>query len=160
MRFFINTCFRFFYSPILRAFVFAFITCSASFAQSDELTSALNQKMKYLSQNQSVISKNLANAHTPKYKALELKEPKHGGGNSHSINLATTSPMHISSVDGSGKNFRTTKQKDAYETAPNGNNVSIEEQMFKMSKNTTEHQEVTALAKKINNLMALSVGGN
>jgi flagellar basal-body rod protein FlgB len=59
-----------------------------------------------------------------------------------------------------GVNFKTTKQKDTYETAPNGNNVSIEEQMLKMSKNNTQHQEVTALAKKFNNLIAVAAGGN
>ncbi len=157
MRFVTDTYLKLFYANCLIGTLIATFPLPAN---ADELTSALNMKMKYLSQNQSVISKNLANAHTPAYKALELKEPEYSKDNSHHIALKTTSPMHISTAGSLGVNFKTTKQKDTYETAPNGNNVSIEEQMLKMSKNNTQHQEVTALAKKFNNLIAVAAGGN
>jgi flagellar basal-body rod protein FlgB len=75
------------------------------------------------------------------------------------VRLMTTSPMHISGNNYASA-FKTVKQKDAYETAPNGNNVSIEEQMVKMSQNNTDHQEVTGLLKKLNSISAFATSGN
>ena len=129
----------------------------AQVANADALTDALSLKMKYLSANQSTISKNLANSNTPGYKAMELKEPKYGHGKG--LTLATTSPMHLGGAgSGGGANFKTVKQKDTYETAPNGNNVSIEDQMVKMNANNMEHQAATNLVKKINGLANLATG--
>ena len=145
---------RFFITAL---FVSTSVIFSAQASFSDSLTDALKQKMQYLGQSQAVISKNLANANTPGYKAMELKDPASKGGLAQGIGLATTSPMHIG---GSGKsgNFKLVKQKDAYETAPNGNNVSIEEQMVKMSANSMEHQQVVNLMRKMSGLMNVARG--
>jgi flagellar basal-body rod protein FlgB len=126
----------------------------ASFSRADDLTDALKLKMKYLSQSQAVISKNLANANTPKYKAMEVERPHH---NSKMVSLTTTSPTHIGGIGREGS-FKVVKQKDAYETAPNGNNVSIEEQMVKMSANSAEHQAATNIMHKVGSLVALATG--
>lgn len=147
MRNFIKTC--------AAASFGAFIICAADFSYADNLTDALRLKMKYLSQNQAVISKNLANANTPGYKAMELQEPRYG--NKQSVGLMTTSPAHIGGGNGQGK-FRAIRQKDTYETAPNGNNVSIEEQMVKMSANSTEHQATTNIMHKIGGFVGLATG--
>ena len=141
MRFFIAT------------FIAAMLPCFALGA--DDLSAAIKRKMDYLSQSQSVISKNLANANTPGYKAMELQSPnrKSGGGSS----LRTTSPMHIGGMKNSGS-FKLTRQKNAYETAPNGNNVSIEEQMVKMSENSMQYQASANLLRKMHRLVTVATG--
>lgn len=135
-----------------------FFIALPQFANADQLRDSLRLKMKYLGQNQAVISKNIANANTPGYKALELQQPQYkNGAGAQSISLATTSPKHISQIGGSN-GFKTKKQQDSYETAPNGNNVSIEEQMVKMSANNLEYQEVTNLLKKLSGMMNVARG--
>ena len=113
--------------------------------------------MKYLGKSQAVISKNLANSNTPGYKAMEVLEPGYKTNNKRGIGLATTSPNHIGGIGGNGS-FKTIKQKDTYETAPNGNNVSIEEQMVKMSANSAEYQAATNIMHKVHSLMGLATG--
>lgn len=147
MRGFIKAC------PIA---AFAIFLCANSLARADDLTEALKLKMKYLSQSQAVISKNLANSNTPNYKSMEVQEPRYSS-NGKSLAMVTTSPTHIGSASHNGK-FKITKQKDTYETAPNGNNVSIEEQMVKMSSNSSEHQAATNLMHKVNGLYGLALG--
>lgn len=136
----------------------AFLIFSAFPSFADELSSALRTKMRYLGQNQAVISKNLANSNTPKYKAMELKEPDYkDSSNLHGVSLVTTSPMHIGGAN-KAPGFKKVQQKDTYETAPNGNNVSIEEQMVKMSKNSLEHQSTANILRKVSSLKNLAIG--
>jgi hypothetical protein len=101
--FFIKSCLAFFQITVLATFYIY----SAYLANADEHTvgAALKLKMKYLAQNQAVISKNLANANTPGYKAIELKEPQYNVGKAQGIGLATTSPMHINGRGGIGGSF-------------------------------------------------------
>lgn len=145
-----------FFSSIVHILVLAafIVMCTVRLSLADGLPSALKNRMGFLSQNQAVISKNIANANTPKYKAMELKEPPVRPAG---IALATTSPMHISGGSGRG-NFKQVQQKDTYETAPDGNNVSIEEQMVKMSKNSQEYQATTNMLRKVHSLINLSTG--
>lgn len=135
----------------------AFYICAASSSNAEDIEKALKLKMKYLSQSQAVISKNLANANTPGYKAMELNKPKYNFGKSKGVSLETTSPMHIGGLNGVGQ-FRAVKQKDTYETAPNGNNVSIEEQMVKMSENSMEHQATLGIMKKLGSFDDIALG--
>jgi len=148
---------RFFITALFAAAPIVLFMLSAEPSAANDLSAALTQKMKYLSQSQAVISKNLANANTPGYKTMEIKEPKYNGSSNNGVSLAITSPMHIAGASGSGR-FKAVKQKNTYETAPNGNNVSIEEQMVRMSSNSLEHQSTTNLLHKIHKLVNLATG--
>lgn len=127
--------------------------CNVSYA--GDLSASIRQRMAYLAKNQAVISKNLANADTPGYKAMELREP--AGTSRGGLVLKTTSPHHMSMSGKSGK-YTAVRQKDAYETAPNGNNVSIEEQMVKMSENSRQYQVSVNVLRRINGLLAIATG--
>lgn len=141
----------------MRCFIITLLIAQliAMSSYADDLSSAIKMKMSYLSQNQALISKNLANANTPGYKAMELQAPTGNSGGSSS--LRTTSPMHIGGTKKSGR-FVAIRQKDTYETAPNGNNVSIEEQMVKMSDNSMQYQSAANLLRKIHGLVGLATG--
>jgi flagellar basal-body rod protein FlgB len=122
----------------------------------DDVVTDLQTKMKYLNNRQSVISQNIANANTPKYKAKDLKPLSFGGGSR--LQLATTSPSHLGGA-GSNGNFKAMKEPDAYDTAPNGNNVVLEQQMIKMSDTDSDYSATTSILKQMNGLMHAAVGG-
>lgn len=127
-------------------------------AVAEDVREALREKMRFLSQRQAIISKNIANADTPGFKALDLSAPQGKNSGSGSLKLATTSPKHLTGNNGSSSNFKVFRQKTAYETAPNGNNVSIEEQTTKLAGNNIEHQTTKSALKKISNLMSMAIG--
>lgn len=125
-----------------------------------DVMSEMRTKLKFLNNRQSVISDNIANANTPKFKASDLKPIDYGkaGGSPSTIQLATTSPGHL----GAGKSnihFKKIRQKDSYDTAPNGNNVVLEEQMVKMSDTDMQYKETASVMKQMNGLMRLAIGG-
>jgi flagellar basal-body rod protein FlgB len=127
---------------------------SFSFAAEDVMQD-LRNKMRYLNNRQSVISQNIANANTPGFKAMDVEPSGFGKGNT--LQLANTSPMHISSSGARG-NFKKVKDRDTYETAPNGNNVSIEEQMIKMSDTDKEYETTTNILRQMGGLVRTAVG--
>ncbi len=128
-----------------------------------KLFAAMQNKMNYLGERQSVLARNVANANTPGYKPLDLKKVDFGdmvsSYNSHS-SLTTTHPMHMSLGSSSGGNFQQEKQIDAFEVTPSGNAVVLEEQMLKMSENALDYQATTRLYKKMTSLMNTAIGGN
>ncbi len=137
--------------------VLAGVTLQSSQSVASDLSDTLNLRLRYLSQNQSVISQNLANANTPGYKSMELISPDYSSATGNNGKLIVTSPMHIGGI-GKQTGFKLTKQKNAYETAPNGNNVSVEEQMLKMSQNSTKYQATASLIKKIEGFTKIALG--
>lgn len=143
---------------ITAIFCATFFVVGITTAQADGVRENAKLKMRYLSNRQSVISQNIANVNTPGYKAREL-EPmgQSKKSNSGQITLQTTSPMHIS-VAGNNSSFKTIKDKDTYEIKPDGNTVSVEEQMVKMSANSLEYNETVGILKKLNNITLLAVG--
>jgi flagellar basal-body rod protein FlgB len=123
-----------------------------------DVTSQMQNKLKYLSTRQSVIADNIANANTPHFRSSDLKPMNNPSGR---LQLVTTSPAHISSggISKSGR-FQKMRDKDTYDTMPNGNNVDLEQQMVKMSDTDLQYKETTSMMKQMNGLIRLAVGGN
>lgn len=137
-------------------FIISFLTDAAS---ASDVRSMLNRKMKYLSSRQAVISKNIANVNTPGYRAEDIKPVdfkrklsfKNGG-----IVMKTTSPKHISYKRGSY--FKVEKASETYETAPDKNNVVLEEQLVKMNNIDMEYQNAVTIMHKFNSLLKIALG--
>ena len=118
----------------------------------------MRQRLGWLTQRQTVLTRNIANADTPEYSAQDLKEfdfkevlRQFRGGRRNSIAVKTTNPKHLSgpaSRGGSTGNFKQVAERRPYETAPDGNSVILEEQMVKMNENTINHSTMTRLYRK------------
>lgn len=135
------------------------------------LFDAVYANMNYLGQKQKVIAQNIANADTPGYKAHELKgtpdfksilgDSGKGTMQLNGPSLATTSKAHLR-IDGntSGKmeTYKDRAQKVAYEVAPSGNSVVIEEQMIKASDVVGEYRMMSNIHEKYLNMVRAATG--
>lgn len=104
------------------------------------------QRLKWLGARQGVLAANVANADTPGWKARDLTPfsevlAAHGataGG------LVQTDPQHLS---GSGADTAGSKLLRG-ERAPDGNQVSLDQQLEKIAQTDSDHEAVTALYRR------------
>ena len=117
------------------------------------LLSMLRERMTWLKQRQDVLSQNVANADTPGYVARDLKpldfeqmlqsatrqQFQHG--------LTTTDPRHIALTPPRRGEFDD-HETPGQEANPNGNSVSLEEEMIKVSDTQAQFQAAANLYSK------------
>jgi len=88
-------------------------------------------RMRYLTQRQTVLSRNIANADTPGFKALDLAPFAPNAPTTAPLALSTTEPGHIALASTGVPSSAQLIKSNAYGEKPNGNSVSLEEQMVK-----------------------------
>ncbi len=113
----------------------------------------IQQRLGWLNQRHQVLSQNIANADTPKYRAQDLKlfdfKSVLQKSGSPRMRIAVTNSMHMTGLGGQGNSaFKQITDRKPYETAPDGNSVVLEEQMVKMNENTINHSTMTRLYQK------------
>ena len=124
---------------------------------------ALKGKLRFHEARQKVLAENVANAETPGYSALDIKAPDFfrvavEGTGQGGVATAVTSPMHIAApAIGNGTPYRTQKV-DGYVVTPDGNAVSLEDQMMKVTSNQMDYQTVTSLYQRSLGLLKTAVG--
>jgi len=133
------------------------------------ILSALKSKLKWHQARQGVLAQNIANANTPNYKPQDLKRVDFSSlvpetsRNSGSISAARTNAAHIKlpalGTSGSSSRYEVVKTVD-WEITPNGNAVSLEDQMMKVTENQMEYQAATTLYSRSLGLLRLAVGQN
>lgn len=111
------------------------------------LFNMLDAKLAYVSQRQSVLANNVANADTPHFTPSDVKAPNFkdimagktvGSPSESSGGLRLTNSQHIS-MQGLGLNPDVVEVSDkVYGVDPSGNGVDLEEQMLKAAKNQSE----------------------
>ncbi len=100
------------------------------------LFQAMNAKMNYLTERQKVISQNIANADTPNYVSQDLAKADFSkilsnvDKNKMHVSLDSSNPNHLAAPNQS-PNPKVGTNKMPYEVKPDGNSVTIEEQMVK-----------------------------
>jgi flagellar basal-body rod protein FlgB len=104
------------------------------------------QRLKWLGARQSVLAANVANADTPGWKARDLKPFSEvlAGSGAVAGALVQTDPKHLhgSISDKSGTKLL------AGEQAPDGNQVSLDQQLEKIAQTDSDHEAVTALYRR------------
>ena len=125
------------------------------------LNTMLKGHMKYMSERQGVLAQNIANIDTPGYKARELKKPdfaKMAEIQKHRLEMAATSPKHLSGTLAGGTSFDTIKDATTFETSPTKNNVVLEDQMGKVSDTNANFQLSSNMLKKFTQLYRAAAG--
>jgi flagellar basal-body rod protein FlgB len=110
------------------------------------LFEALSKRMAWLSDRQTVLAQNVANADTPGFVSRDLKAPDFRklleGQSQKQVTLATTQPGHIAIQRSAASMAEPENDKDR---SINGNAVSLEEQMMKVSQTANDFALTTSL---------------
>ena len=124
------------------------------------LTQMIDEKLRYHSQRMPVLAQNVANADTPGFKAKDVQAPdfKKMVQANQRLPMAQTSPLHLSSSTMLSPAMAVVLQETTYETNPNGNNVSIEEQVQKVSMNASEYQLALNLHESVDKMFNIAIG--
>ena len=125
------------------------------------LFSMLRERMSWLHQRQDTLSQNVANADTPRYVARDLKpldfedalrKTTTSGGT-----MMTTNARHIAIAPTSTSKFDDVATPDVA-SSPNGNAVSLEMEMIKVSDTQAQFQAAANLYAKAMTLMKTAIG--
>lgn len=131
--------------------------------QNLSLFKGLEAKLHMLDQRQRLISQNIANADTPGYRPTDVKEADFGSllgkiaGDTATLRPVSTNASHMPSVS-EVANIKSGKQKIMYEIAPDGNSVSLEEQMVKGNQVAIDHSMMTMIYQKQVSMMRMAIG--
>lgn len=116
---------------------------------------ALKERMKWLSENQRVISENVAHADTPGYKAQQLAKQDFSKlvdsfdqGGFQRVKPVTLSKPPSAGVGVRGGAAYDTQQVKGNEEKQTGNTVVLEEEMMKMAENQMQYNLAVQLYKK------------
>jgi flagellar basal-body rod protein FlgB len=124
-------------------------------------------RMRYLTERQTVVAKNIANADTPGYQAqdatpfafdsalLHTGISASAAGHATALTLAQTQPGHIALTASAATQAGT--KANAYGEKPDGNTVSIEEQMVKSADIGNEFALANAAYTKSLTLMKIAI---
>lgn len=132
------------------------------------LLTGLTQAMKHLSERQRVTAQNIANSDTPGFKAKELTAPNFGqlveSGTAGSPRvsrprIAVSSEMARLGARGPA-DPNVVLDRNVSETKPDGNNVTLEDQLLKMGQIQTDFTTLTNLYRKQMGLLKTAIGRN
>ncbi|MDB5558287.1 MAG: flagellar basal body rod protein [Enterovirga sp.] len=120
------------------------------------LVSMLKSKLHWHQARQKLLAENVANADTPGFKPMDLKEPGFAGSLGGALALDRTSPLHIGF---SQARPEAEKTRGGFETRPSGNSVNLEDEMLKVAANQSDYQLATSLYQKSLSMLRTAVGG-
>ncbi len=123
---------------------------------------ALKGKMQWNEARQKLLAENVANAETPGYRGRDLKEfnfremvAKSAG---NSIATVTTQPGHIGAKNGAQGGDFGARAMNSFEITPEGNGVTLEDEMMKVAANQMDYQAATSLYTRSLKLIRTALG--
>ena len=124
------------------------------------LFSMLRDRMTWLHQRQDLLSQNVANADTPGYVARDLKPLNFEDAMRNTTSggsLNTTNARHIALSSSTSSAFEDRAAPDT-ESSPNGNAVSLEMEIIKVSDTQAQFQAASNLYAKAMTMMKTAIG--
>lgn len=125
------------------------------------LFTALTEKMKWHQARQGLLAENVANAETPGYRGSDLEA---FGFAEHMRNFSTsriaavvTNPAHIA-IAGSDADGFGGRRMNSFEITPEGNGVTLEDEMMKVTANQIDYQTITSLYTKSLRIIRTALG--
>ncbi|KAF8818610.1 flagellar basal body rod protein FlgB [Rickettsia endosymbiont of Cardiosporidium cionae] len=146
------------------------VPCNKNTVKGVNTSSLIKQYLEFLSLRHKTLSENIANLNTPNYKAKDVSMADNTGNlvkaapKRYVFCLSTTSAKHIGSKNMgpngiNGIHYKINKIKNSYETKPNGNNVSMNQQMSEISQNQQSYNVAIRAYSALNNLFLSVLGG-
>ena len=125
------------------------------------LFSLAARRLDYLTQRQTVLAQNVANADTPGYQPHDLEpfervlsSQQQGGAT-----LVATHPQHFSGAAGRTTGYGENEMAGAYEVSPTGNAVVLEQQMLAVGETAMQHQLTSELYRQHMSMLRIAVTG-
>ncbi len=125
------------------------------------LFNAVKKRLDWLSQRQEILSQNIANADTPKYRPHDLRPFNFQdlvNRERMQLGVRVTSVNHIVGKPQRLRNFNEIRVRKPYESAPNGNSVILEEQMMKINETNISYKLTSDLYKKHMKMILTALG--
>lgn len=125
------------------------------------LLSALTEKMKWHQARQGLLAQNVANAETPGYKGRDLSafgfEQHMQNLSTSKIETVTTQRTHIA-VQGTNADGFGDRQLNNFEITPEGNGVTLEDEMMKVAANQLDYQTITTIYSRSLRILKTALG--
>ena len=122
---------------------------------------ALTDKMRWHQARQGLLAENVANAETPGYRGRDFRQydfgDRQGGFSSATVTTSATQPTHFSVSSGDGSGFAAQGMAN-FEITPEGNGVSLEDEMMKVTTNMMDYQAATGLYTKSIKILKTALG--
>jgi flagellar basal-body rod protein FlgB len=124
--------------------------------------SMLRTRMQWHQERQRLLSENVANADTPRFRPndlapLKLDQPQ--PQTPAPVTLVRTSDAHVAGIGlGSAAQFATSGKEGPFEVRPMGNGVTLEDQMLKVAANQMDYQAASALYTRSLALIKTALG--
>jgi len=114
------------------------------------------QRLAWTDRRQEVLAQNIANLNTPNWKAKDLKPFAQALAGIAAPAMARTDPGHLAGTQDTGTQSLLVTQASARE--PDGNAVSLDEQLTKVADTATSQAIATTLYKKYMSMFSLALG--
>jgi len=119
----------------------------------------LQQKMSWLSDRQSILARNIANASTPGFVPQDLQQADFSRALAgETQGLMTTNRMHIQPRSLVSGMHHAISSPDS-QSSPDGNSVVVEEQMLKVSDTQISYAQAAGIYKKMTGMWRMALGG-
>ncbi|MCR6673742.1 flagellar basal body rod protein FlgB [Devosia ginsengisoli] len=123
--------------------------------------SALTDKMRWHQTRQGLLAENVANAETPGYRGRDLAQydfaDRQAGFSSAAVTTTATQPMHFSVSSSEGGAFGAQRMAN-FEITPEGNGITLEDEMMKVTTNLMDYQAATSLYQKSIKILRTAMG--
>ena len=121
-----------------------------------ELMSIARAMTDHAAKRQTVVARNVANADTPGYAARDLEPFEDSYRNQHAPELRRTRTGHIDATVWTADERREFSVDGP--ASPNGNNVSLEEEMLRAAETKKQHELSLGIYRSALDLMRTSLG--
>jgi flagellar basal-body rod protein FlgB len=121
------------------------------------LVAMLKTRLHWHQTRQKLLAENVANADTPGFKPKELKTPSlTPAAGAMQIGVERTNVAHLSLA--AARPGEEASLARRFEVTPNGNAVSLEDEMMKVSQNQADYQLAASLYQKSLQMLRTAVG--
>jgi flagellar basal-body rod protein FlgB len=123
------------------------------------LFSMLRTRMHWHQERQRLLSENVSNADTPKYRPRDIAPPQFDRRQTApaAVALARTEGAHIAAATTSSTQFQAARL-GGHDVRPTGNAVNLEDEMIKVASNQMDYQAVTTLYQRSLGLLKTAMG--